>query len=332
MSSKRQSDLEEFESEAPDWYHKYEWWSAYPLFVLGLMFLVAFSIQVLNIQDPVDQTFARIVIPVAWIAFAIDYVIGFTLAQHKWGFVRSHPLQLAALIFPPLRLLLVLHVVTVLQKTASRTDRARTYLLFLTTLIGFVSAILVVFFELRSPDSNIRTLGNAIWWVGETVSTVGYGDYYPVTIGGRIVAGVLFINGVALLSVITAGLAQKFTADTAGSAANTPTSTGAAAPAADSQPTGVATTSAQVTPTTSAAPPSAAPPETPTSETTPPAAQPAPDAGNTSTPATTVTISREALEALQRRIVGLEGELRTVRGHVVTLLGEPPDTPSQSQQ
>lgn len=315
MSSKRQSDLDQFESEAPQWYRKYEWWSAYPLFVLGLLFLVAFTIQVLDIQDATDQKFARIVIPLTWIAFAIDYVIGFTLARSKWGFVRGHPLQLAALIFPPLRLFLVLHVVTVLQKTASRTDRARTYLLFLTTLIGFVSAILVVFFELKSPDSNIRTLGNAIWWVGETVSTVGYGDYYPVTIGGRIVAGALFINGVALLSVITAGLAQKFSTDTAARATAKATPTKAAPATTDTQPTDAATASSA-----GAAAQSTAVPE---------AAAESPAAG-APTPGTTVTISREALEALQRRIVGLEGELRTVRGQVVTLLGEP-DTPSQSQ-
>ena len=73
----------------------------------------------------------------------------------------------------------------------------RTYVLYVTTLTMVVAAIAVVFFESRNPNSNIKTFSSALWWTAETVSTVGYGDYYPVTWGGRIVAGVLFVNGVA---------------------------------------------------------------------------------------------------------------------------------------
>ena len=78
-------------------------------------------------------------------------------------------------------------------------------MLYTTTLTMVVSAIMVVLFESKSPDANITTFGNALWWTGETVSTVGYGDFYPVTLGGRLVATTLFVNGVALLSIITAG-------------------------------------------------------------------------------------------------------------------------------
>lgn len=282
----------EFEAQAPDWYHTYEKWAAYPLFVLSLMFLAAFSIQVLNIQDPVDQAFARVAIPLTWMAFAIDYVVGLVLARSKLHYIRSRPLQLAALVFPPLRLLLLGHAVLVLQATASRADRARVYLLFITTMTAFLGAILVVYFELRSPNSNIRSFGNGLWWVGETVSTVGYGDYYPVTVGGRLVAGVLFINGVALLSVITAGMAQRFVSDPA-----TPPP-------------------APVAPAPSAA--------TPAPAATAPAA--AVGAGGTET----LTISKEALTKLQERITGLETELTSVRTHVTDLLGHPPDTPPKS--
>lgn len=294
----------EFESEAPDWYHTYEKWAAYPLFVLSLMFLAAFSIQVLDIQDPVDQAFARVAIPLTWSAFAIDYVIGFTLASNKLHFIRSRPLQLAALVFPPLRLLLLGHAAAVLQATASRADRARVYLLFITTLTAFLGAILVVYFELRVPNSNIRSFGNALWWVGETVSTVGYGDYYPVTIGGRLVAGVLFINGVALLSVITAGMAQRFTSEPP------PPAPAATTPAASS-PATVPVPAGTPSPATSAG---------------------APVADGTAAPAQgeTLTISKEALTRLQERISGLETELTQVRTHVVDLLNNPSDTPPKS--
>ena len=68
------------------------------------------------------------------------------------------------------------------------------YLIYITTLLLVMASILVVYFERASPNANITSFGNALWWGGETVSTVGYGDFYPVTIGGRLVAAVLFVK------------------------------------------------------------------------------------------------------------------------------------------
>ncbi len=76
-------------------------------------------------------------------------------------------------------------------------------------MVVVFASLLVVFFERTSANSNIRTLGDALWWASETVSTVGYGDYYPVTTGGKIVAVALFVNGIALLSAVTATIAAR---------------------------------------------------------------------------------------------------------------------------
>lgn len=198
------------ESEAYDAYTRV---TSYPLFVLGLLFLIAFAITLTANPDDAEVRFARFVIPLTWLCFAIDYAIGILLAPHRWHFVRTHVVQAIALLFPPLRVLMLFHVFHVLRSTPMRRGEiARIYVLYATTLLLVISSLLVVFFERQSPDSNIRSFGDALWWGGETVSTVGYGDYYPVTVPGRLVAAVLFINGVALLSVITAGLAQNFTA------------------------------------------------------------------------------------------------------------------------
>ncbi len=186
----------------------------YPLFVLGLLFLIAFAIMLTPNPDDAELRFARVVIPVTWLIFAIDYAIGIMLAPDRWHYVRSHVLQATALLFPPLRILMLFHVLRVLQSTPIRRgDRARTYVLYATTLLLAVSSILMVYFERKAPNANITSFGDALWWGGETVSTVGYGDYYPVTVPGRLVAAVLFVNGVALLSIITAGLAQNFHSD-----------------------------------------------------------------------------------------------------------------------
>ena len=68
---------------------------------------------------------------------------------------------------------------------------------FLAVTIGSMG---ILHFELGVEDSNIRTAEDAIWWAWVTITTVGYGDYAPVTTGGRIVAMVLMVVGVGLFS------------------------------------------------------------------------------------------------------------------------------------
>jgi voltage-gated potassium channel len=58
------------------------------------------------------------------------------------------------------------------------------------------------------PDANISDFGEAIWWAVTTMTTVGYGDHYPVTAAGRLVALGLMVGGIALLGTVTATLAS----------------------------------------------------------------------------------------------------------------------------
>ena len=63
-------------------------------------------------------------------------------------------------------------------------------------------------FELGVEESNIRTAEDAIWWSWVTITTVGYGDYTPVTTGGRIVAMILMVVGVGLFSSMSGLIAS----------------------------------------------------------------------------------------------------------------------------
>ncbi len=64
--------------------------------------------------------------------------------------------------------------------------------------------------ERHAVGSNINSFGNALWWAVVTVTTVGYGDHFPVTLQGRFVAAGLMIGGVALIGVVTASFAAWF--------------------------------------------------------------------------------------------------------------------------
>ena len=62
--------------------------------------------------------------------------------------------------------------------------------------------------ERGKPGANIETFGDAVWWAMTTVTTVGYGDRYPVTGMGRVIAGAVMVAGIALLGTVTATLAS----------------------------------------------------------------------------------------------------------------------------
>jgi voltage-gated potassium channel len=76
--------------------------------------------------------------------------------------------------------------------------------------IIFVCSALVLSFEIHAKGSNIHSFGDALWWAIVTVTTVGYGDKFPVTAGGRGVATVLMFVGIGLIGVLTATVASYF--------------------------------------------------------------------------------------------------------------------------
>ncbi len=80
------------------------------------------------------------------------------------------------------------------------------------SVIGLLmfGSLAVLSVERESPNGNIRTLGDAVWWSFTTMTTVGYGDHAPTTGLGRMIAVGLMLSGIALLGVVTANIAAWF--------------------------------------------------------------------------------------------------------------------------
>jgi voltage-gated potassium channel len=79
---------------------------------------------------------------------------------------------------------------------------------FITILVLTISSVLVLQFESQSPDALITTGWNAFWYSIVTITTVGYGDYYPVTVGGRITAMFIMFAGVGIIGALASILAS----------------------------------------------------------------------------------------------------------------------------
>jgi voltage-gated potassium channel len=183
---------------------------------LAVAFLIAFSYPAF--VDPVPsstQTLLNIVQWVSWIAFAIDLVYGLSNAKDKNNYLKKHPLEIAAVLLPFLRPLRLMRVISfgglAIQKVAIGRQFAITIKVLLASIfVAYISAVQITITERAVDGSNIKNFGDGLWWAITTVTTVGYGDRYPTTTEGRVLAVALMIMGISLMGVITASVAAWF--------------------------------------------------------------------------------------------------------------------------
>jgi voltage-gated potassium channel len=144
-----------------------------------------------------------------WLAFAVDYVVRLRLSPDRGDFVRTHKLDLLMVLLPFLRMVRVL---LILRKSVTRipTEQIASSLLLLAAGLVSLGALTVWRLEYQAPDATITTIGRAFWWAMVTTTTVGYGDEYPVTAWGRVVAVLVMLVGIGLIGTVSATVASWF--------------------------------------------------------------------------------------------------------------------------
>ncbi|OAE02651.1 potassium channel family protein [Arthrobacter sp. OY3WO11] len=185
----------------------------WPLTVTALVFLGAYAWQVIGRIEGNPALLLEAVMWATWGIFAVDYLANLWLASNRgsWFIRNLHELVIVALpFFRPLRLLRLVTLLSVLHRTLGDTLRGRvvTYVAGSAAMLVFVGALAVLDVEQSAPDAKIVTFGDALWWAMTTITTVGYGDMYPVTPIGRMVAAALMMSGIAVLGVVTASIAS----------------------------------------------------------------------------------------------------------------------------
>jgi voltage-gated potassium channel len=90
------------------------------------------------------------------------------------------------------------------------------YAVFLTLLAAMVvlvlASVFVLQFEGKDPNANITTGGDALWWAWVTITTVGYGDFYPITTAGRIVGFFVMLTGIGIIGALASIFASLLVA------------------------------------------------------------------------------------------------------------------------
>ena len=193
----------------PELWRKYSEW---PLAIAAVVFLVAYSIEVIaNIPDR-SATVFDVIIWVTWGLFVIDYLASLILAERRWPwFVRNLP-AMAILALPmlrPLRLMRLLSVMQLSHRVGGRRLRGRilTYAFLIAVLLVYLGALAVLDAEQNEPGASITDIGDALWWSVGTLTSTGYGDYVPITLVGRLVGVGLMVGGLVIVGVIAASFA-----------------------------------------------------------------------------------------------------------------------------
>lgn len=173
------------------------------------------------IQELVLRTFDLAVV----VILAVDFVARLRSSKNKRKFILRHLYEFPAMI--PLFLtgtadsssllyyvrLIALFRVIRLYNIMSYVDGSELIILASMSAVCIIfGGFAVVLFEAGAPDSTIDTIPDAMWWSIETITTVAYGEYYPVTLGGKIVASFMMFAAIAFLWTFVGALGSRFVA------------------------------------------------------------------------------------------------------------------------
>lgn len=181
---------------------------------LAVGFLLVYAVPILD-PDAADRLLSvcAVLSWLIWGTFAVDYLVRFGLSADRRVFVRGHLIELLVVALPMLRPLRVLRVLSLtnlagrLGKEGGVFETVAQAVAAAVALVVAIGSLAVLDAERGAKGANIQTFGDALWWSMTTITTVGYGDRYPVTTSGRCVAVVLMLMGIALIGVVTASIA-----------------------------------------------------------------------------------------------------------------------------
>ena len=190
----------------------------YPMALLGVAWLVIAIIVVTTNLNGSASTSLVAALFALWAILLLEYLVRLVVTPDRRGYLRRRWVEPATVVVPPLQgwhLVGIERMSILLREAELRVEVIlKHHSLFRVLIAAAVTLVLgawlVLLFEEKAKGSNIHDYPDALWWAIVTVTTVGYGDRFPVSAGGRAVAVVLMLIGIGLIGVLTATVASVF--------------------------------------------------------------------------------------------------------------------------
>lgn len=193
--------------------------------ILSIYVLLAFIVDTLfNVSEEVSKVL-NLLDNAICMFFLFDFVMRFSKAEDKLQFMKWGWIDLISSIpnvdflraGRVLRLIRLFRIIRAFRTTQGlvnhvfkdRAEGAFTTVTTIAVLLILFSSISILQFE-NVPESNIKTAEDAVWWSYVTITTVGYGDKFPVTTEGRIIGAILMTAGVGLFGTFTGFVSSWF--------------------------------------------------------------------------------------------------------------------------
>ncbi len=196
--------------------HRLEW----PLLAAALLTIPLIAIEQSGVGEPWDSI-ATVLNWVTWLAFLGEAIAMLAVVPNRGRWLRDHPLDVAIVILTPpflpavlqaarmfrlLRLLRLVKAAVLMRRLMSPEGLRDAAVLALVTVLGGGAA----YSAIEHTESSPISAWDGVWWAITTVTTVGYGDSYPATTGGRLIALVVMFVGIGFVAILTASVAERF--------------------------------------------------------------------------------------------------------------------------
>ena len=147
-----------------------------------------------------------------WALFAVVFLLKLSLAPGKLAFLRRNWLEALIVLVPIIRPLRIVRAVFWIVRDVTRANRLVTFESLVGYGIGMVllAATIVTTAERNAAGANIQSFPDGLYWSLVTVSTVGYGDHFPVTVVGKFTAIFLMFFGIGIFGGIIAKIVAAF--------------------------------------------------------------------------------------------------------------------------
>ena len=190
----------------------------YPMALLGIAWVViGIVVATTNVNGSASIALVSTLFGL-WALLLVEYLVRLVIVPDRRGYLKRRWAEPATVVLPPLQgwhLVGIEKMSLLLHEGELRVEAVLKHHSLFRVLIAaagtlFIGAWLALLFEENAKGSNIHSYPDALWWAIVTVTTVGYGDRYPVTEGGRMVATILMLLGIGLIGVLTATVASVF--------------------------------------------------------------------------------------------------------------------------